>query len=306
MDEDLLFRLTTQQRLERDMNELEGVLKGIAIDGRINAAESAALRRWCDRHVLAARRPPYSELVPLVFRSIADGELDPEERGDIVAAIAAIREPSEHYNVASNDMQRLHGVLAGVGADGVLNDVEVQGLASWVDETTNLRGMWPYDELESLITRALADGVIDPDERSAVLAFCLEFTRSTVGLLVHTPFDEGFVRHGVCATDPEIHFCDRVFCFTGRAAEASRDEMSSVVSSLGGLVAASYSQQVDFLVLCALGSAAWKFNVYGRKIESAMLDRRSGRSRVQIVADADFWDAVEDAGGVRPSVHPRR
>lgn len=301
MDEQRLLQLTTKQRLDRDLHELEGILLGIAIDGQINPAESLAMQRWCNRHGATAARAPFDELVPLIQRSTEDGILDLGERRDIEAAIARIRTPNEFYNLATADMQRLHGILAGIASDGRVNDQEVAALATWLEGANNLRGMWPYDEVYSLVVRALADGAIDSEERRAILGFCAEFTRDTIDLLVRTPFDEKLVRQGVCAMDPEIVIRNRVFCFTGKTVRATRTAMCELVEKLGGRGVDVYSRLVDYLVICSAGSAAWAFTVYGRKIEAAMQDRRAGDSRVMIVQEADFWDAVEDAGGARPA-----
>lgn len=150
------------------------------------------LSRWCKRHSRASMRHPFDELVPMIEQSVEDGTLDLDEREDIESAIAQISSPNPLYNVATSDMQRLHGILPGIGADCSLNDEEARGLSRWLDETTSLRGSWPYDEVNSLVTRALADGVIDDAERKAILGFCREFGGQVVDLLVSTPFDEGW------------------------------------------------------------------------------------------------------------------
>lgn len=77
-------RFTGRQRIERDLHSLEGILKGIALDGRILPAEVAALRRWCADHEYAAKRSPFDELIPRVRAAVDDGVLDAEERADIL------------------------------------------------------------------------------------------------------------------------------------------------------------------------------------------------------------------------------
>lgn len=290
-----LLAVTAPQRLDRDLHELEGIVRGIAIDGKINSDESRALSRWCATHEEAAFRSPFNELLPKIQDSIADGVLDLQEREDIEWLIARCRTPNEFYNVATSDMQRLHGVLAGVGADGVVNDREAHGLVDWLDNVACLRGCWPYDEIDSLLTRALADGKIDPQEHRVLLAFCQQFASEVAHLLVKTPFDEEFVRYGVCAVQPTILFDGRFFCATGTSPRRKRQDIYSAIAELGGIPQDNMSEQLDYLVVCDGGNRAWAFSSYGRKIERAMQMRRQG-SRVAIVSEADLWDALEDRG----------
>lgn len=62
-------------------------------------------------------------------------------------------------------VDRLKGILAGISSDYILHDGEIAGLYKWVNEHEFLRKTPPFDELFTILDNALADQVIDPDER---------------------------------------------------------------------------------------------------------------------------------------------
>jgi len=81
-----------------------------------------------------------------------------------------------------------------------------------------------------------------------------------------------------------IEFPRRAFLFTGRLAMGSRKTVESAVVARDGKVASSVSNRLDYLIVGVLGTDAWQFSRYGRKIEAAMENKRSaGRNRSGLV-----------------------
>lgn len=287
------FQYTTRARLDKAINTLLGIIEGIALDGVIAPAEQRYLEDWLDAHREAAALHPYSELVPIVARAIDDGELDSEERADILWLCEKLRSTS-YYDQTSADMQRLHAMLGGVASDGVVSHTELSAMRKWLDDHEHLRTLWPYDEVSTLITGVLADGRIDDAEHELLRAFFGGFieepqTASPSGSLVPASTVPG----GVCATCPEIEFGGMKFCFTGESARYSRHELIETVERLGGTVTGTVSGKTNFLVVGSEGNPCWAYACYGRKIEKAMDLRRSG-ARIVIVHEFDFHDAVAD------------
>jgi NAD-dependent DNA ligase len=190
-------------------------------------------------------------------------------------------------------MQRLHGILAGIGADGVVSEVELLGLQDWMEKAEHLKGAWPYDEVESLITHVLSDQRIDEDEHRFLVAFTQDFLRSTNGLILESPYDEDLIRAGVCAAAPDVEFIGKLFCVTGTSPRKSRREMETIIAELGGRPHLRVVSDLDYLVVAAEGNAHWAYSCYGRKVEAAMALRREG-ARLTIVHETDFWDAVRE------------
>lgn len=300
MADSAVTRFTHRQDLDRDLNELEGLVRGIALDGRVVREEADSLERWCSRERSRKAAGPLREACDLIREAVSDGFLDDEERADILHLCGRLKSPSPFYSVATADMQRLHGLLAGVGADGLVNEAELRGLREWIEGIQQLRGTWPYDEIDALVTSVLSDGRIDEQEQRFLAGFTREFLNSTRNLVLEAPFDEELVRHGVCAVQPEIAFPGRHFCITGSSRRVSRKQIESVIVKLGGLHRPRVTRDLNYLVVAADRSLSWAFSCYGRKVEAAMVLRKEG-SDVAIVHESDFWDAAADLGIEPPS-----
>ena len=177
------------------------------------------------------------------------------------------------------------------------------GLRDWMEGVENLKGTWPYDEIDGLITRVLSDGKVDDEERRFLLAFTQSFLESSNGLVLESPFQEDFVRNGICAVQPEVTFEGRKFCVTGSSPRASRRLIEEVVTRLGGKAHPRVVKDLDYLVVAAERSLSWAFSCYGRKVEAAMELRRSG-ARLTLVHESDFWDAARDHGMDAPPTLP--
>ena len=298
MDSDLrpYFRFTGKGRLDKSINSLLGLLEGIAIDGQVTPGEVAMLGMWLADHRDVATRHPFSELVPAVAGAVADGILDPEEREDLLWLCRRLRS-TEFYDTVTADLQRLHAVVGGIAADGVITTDEMRGLSDWLTEHEHLKTCWPYDEIETLTTKALGDGHIDEAEHKMLLEFFTEFLAVLDERTVVRPvaFDGPEMTIGaLCSVAPEVTFAARSFCFTGASSRFKRADFEDLVHSLGGEPLANVTAKLHYLVIGAEGNPCWAFACYGRKVEKAVALRRKG-VRVVILHENDFHDAVQDA-----------
>ena len=191
-------------------------------------------------------------------------------------------------------MQKLHAIMAGIGADGVINVEELKGLLSWIGEHEHLKTCWPYDEVESLVLGVLSDKKIDPQEHEVLMRFFGEFVSILDNKTIVNPaFFEGSNIVGLCSVCPEISFADAVFCLTGASFKYTRNEFEAVIAKHGGLAAGTVSKKVNYLVVGGDGNPCWAYACYGRKVEKAVELRKQGHPIV-IVHENDFHDAVLD------------
>lgn len=281
------------------LRELEGLLKGIALDGKIQPVEVLALRQWCSSGGRDPTRPPFSEVIAKVEAAIADGQLDEEERADLLWMCERATSPNSYYDLAGADMERLSGLLAGVGADRRVTEEELAGIREWLGTVQYLKGTWPYDETEAALTRILADGRIDEDEQRFLVAFTRSFLDATPARRAGTDLGADFLRYGACAVDPSITFRGRKFCVTGVGPPAGRSKMARAIAQLGGVPVLQVGPDLDYLVVAAERDVAWAFSCFGRKVEEAIALRQEGRP-VTIVHEDDFWKAAAAQGLQRP------
>jgi tellurite resistance protein len=289
-------RFTRPQRVDKAIHMLEGIIKGVAADSKITKEEATCLQRWCSEHHDIRKKPPFDELLAKLDAALADGVLDEEEQKDILWFCRKLSTGNEYFDGVTSDLQRLQGMLIGIADDGVITKDELEQLAQWMEAHTDLKAAWPYDEIDSLLTAVLADGKIDPDEHKLLLEFCQEFLRKAPSVEHKQQVGDTLVVKGVCAVCPEITIKDHLFCFTG-AATRPRSKMARLVEDRGGSVVKNMRRDVDYLIVGGKGNKAWAFSCYGRKVEEAVHLRKAGHP-VQIVHEFDFWDELEDTGGV--------
>jgi BRCA1 C Terminus (BRCT) domain len=293
-DHQQYVKFTSRARLDKAVNSLSGIIEGISIDGAINASELGFLHIWLSEHAEFQDRHPFNEFVPVVQAAVADGVLTLDEREDIIWLCERLRS-TEYYDKTTADLQRLHAMVGGIVADGVISAEELRGLSLWLQDHEHLKTCWPYDEIDSLVTAVLADKKIDEREHKMLKDFFGEFIAVLDDRTITSPqVTEGATLVGLCAVCPEIEFEDSKFCFTGASARYTRSQLVDTVSRLGGEFVSSVTAKVKYLVIGAEGNPCWAYACYGRKVEKAVELRKSG-VRLLIIHENDFHDAVADS-----------
>ncbi len=295
------FHFTKKQRIDKAVHTLTGLLRGVALDDELNAAEIAEIVNWTNDHRDLVARHPFCELIPTLDRMMEDGVIDPDEQEDLLWLCKNLTPDSNYFSEITHDIQQLHGILHGILADDVISTEEVTKLREWIEENEQMKGTYPYDELDSLLLEVLKDGKVDAKEEALLKGFFEDFFSYSFAKRVHRESDrvkskltKEFTLPGVCSNCPEIEFQGRVFTFTGQSAKGKRSELVESISKLGGQFSSGITQKTEYLVIGAAGNPCWAFSCYGRKVEKAVEYRKAGRPIV-IVHESDFWDAVEDS-----------
>jgi hypothetical protein len=286
------FKFTGPQRLNRAVHELHGILLGVTADAKVNDRELSRLNQWITDHREFRDRQPFKEVFGMLSTVLADGIVDESELADLFWMCSRFSDENEYYNEVTADMQRLQGLMAGIAADSIITAEEITALDQWMAKREHLKGCWPFDDLESVITHALKDGKISAEEQSQLLRFFGEFSTSPGQKAVKVTEDLiDFAIGGVCALAPELVFPERVFCLTGTSERAPRSEIQKLIVARGGVCSKSLTKKVHYLVVGCEGNPCWAFSCYGRKVEEAMKLRKDGHKLV-IVHEVDFWDHI--------------
>jgi hypothetical protein len=300
-DHEPYFKFTRRQRVDLAIHTLEGILKGIAIDGQIQPAECRELYNWYNEHRQLIAYHPFSELVPVVQAALADGVISTEERDDLLWLCKNMSAGSFFYDEITNDIQVLHGMLHGILTDDVVTEEEIKALSEWIETNSHLKGTYPFDEIDSLLTMVLQDGKLDDKEKSLLKDFFEDFISYSSAKRSEQAKSEKVNKKemrltGICAVCPVIEFPNHVFCFTGASRRATRHDLARQVESRGGVFTNTVTKNLDYLVIGAAGNPCWAYGCYGRKVEQAIKYRREG-SKLILVHENDFWDAIEDSKG---------
>ena len=224
-------RFHPRSQFEKSVNSLLGIIEGIAIDRFISRDELDLLQLWVEEHSSVRERHPYNELLPHLESALSDHVLSTDEHADLVWLCRRLASP-EYFDRATSDIQRLHGIIGGIVADGRITESELRGLQVWLGEHEHLKSCWPYDEIDSLVTAVMRDGKIDDSEHRLLKAYFSEFISVLDdNVITQPPILEGGSVKGICASCPDIQFAGAVFCFTGKSARYDRASLASMVEA---------------------------------------------------------------------------
>jgi hypothetical protein len=124
-------RFTTRARVDKAVQTLQGFVRGITIDGELNAEEVAELMNWGREYADLLGKALFNELKAKLDEIMADGQIDSEEQEDLLWVCRNLSPESDYYDAVTHDIQQLHGIMHGIMADGRVTMEEALG-AQWV------------------------------------------------------------------------------------------------------------------------------------------------------------------------------
>lgn len=180
----------------------------------------------------------------------------------------------------------LLGIARGLMADAELTDSEIRFLHDWLEERHAMTSSFPGNVIQQRIKDVLEDNVVTEEERSHLV--------ETLNLLIEDRLEE--LAEQVDLTElwfdevGLIEFNRSRFCLTGNFVYGPKDVCKTAIEQRGGVVAPSVGEEVQFLVVGALGVDEWRSGGLGAKIEKAMRLRATGKP-VKIIPE-DSWAAL--------------
>jgi len=289
----------------RAIHVLEGILKGIAADKKINIEEMYELKRWLDNHKNLSDVYPFSEAYELIDSVLEDGIIDKEEQEEILDFCNSFEALDGPIDRLTKEMRNLHGFLHGIIADKRVNKKELKALQKWMKYHKSNLHKWPFDELYILINTILKDGIVTEEEQREFIDFTKGFIEDKAENAKKDP--SVFVNRWMNSDAPTLKTIDRIidknikikiskktFCFTGQMKSGKRKDMQNKVAEIGGIPMNNISRKTDYLVIGALSNPCWAYSTYGRKIEAVMNNRKMGIN-TYILHEDDFISAIETA-----------
>ena len=120
----------------------------------------------------------FNEILPALYLVFEDGKIDLEEAEGILWLCDKFLDKKQsdlYFNMVTSSIQRLEGILHGIISDNTITDSELQELWDWLNDNEQMQGLYPYDEVYSLLLAAREDGVISADEKKYVACVLLHF-----------------------------------------------------------------------------------------------------------------------------------
>lgn len=192
--------------------------------------------------------------------------------------------------IVRKSLNNLMGVVNGLVCDNQLADIEIQFLATWLEENRHIADQYPANIVFRRVREVLADGVITDEERADLLADLKvisgnEFLETGAALPAHIAavFDD----------DPYVEVENRLFVLTGKFLFGTRSACERAILKRGGMVASSVSRRTNYLVVGTMASPAWIEQNFGRKIQKAAELAASGDAEIAVVREPDWAIALK-------------
>lgn len=282
--------------LDRSIHLLEGLLKGIAFDQKINSKEIDELNHWIAQHEAYRRYYPYTVLIPLLASVLADLIITEDEKQDILWFCDKVSTDNLFYDLVFSDLQRLKGIMHGILSDKIIRDEEVMSLEAWLDDNQHLKGHYPYDELVSILHNILEDRLISEKEKTLLERYFVEFIQdASLSAYSTEEINELKARislNALCATEPNLAIEGKYIAITGQLKRYEKAQLIERIKALGGTYRQHVTEDLDYLIICDESALMWGFEPYGRKIDQALSLRASGHP-IAIVQKKDFRNYIK-------------
>lgn len=288
----------------RALHVLEGLLKGIASDQKINKKEVEELKKWLDNHKNHNHVYPFSEVYEIVSDIIYDGMISQGLLNELLYFCNSIETGRGPIDLLTKEMRNLHGFIHGIIADEKVTSEELRALRRWMNYHNSNINKWPFKETYELINKILADGIVTKEEQKEFIEFAKGFAEKKVANQERDP--SVFVNQWMNSDSPSLKTIDqiidrvdieiegRTFCFTGQAEYGNRKDLHTLLKLHDGTPKKSVVTYLDYLVIGAKSNPCWAYSTYGRKIEKAMKYKQEGY-QVAIIHEKDFIKAIEEA-----------
>ena len=241
------LRFCNKQNLNKALVTLKGILNAVNFDGVINRAEIKEIYGWIEEHESVENLNPFNEIIPILADACDKNNIENEVLEDLHWFLDKKLDDNHFYDAVTNDLQNLQGLLHGIIADLTVGEEEVKMLSNWLHSHEHLSGLWPYDEVYSLLISVLQDKKVDEVEANYLKLFFSEFVQLSTNSQINLKRSLGDekITHGICSVDPNIEFRERKFCFTGESIRASRKDISGIVASYVNTPVVLFTLKID-------------------------------------------------------------
>ncbi|WP_336931179.1 BRCT domain-containing protein [Acinetobacter tandoii] len=267
---------------DKSINTFLGFLEGVTIDGKINEKEIDAIIQW--HKGMPELNTSQFEMLFKVLSEITTSDGISDEEKDRFIKVLNLFKSTEFYKKHTADVQRLHGVLAGLVCDTDLILDELICLNTWLKDHDHLEEDILYQEIFSALRPLRTKKTLSTAEINSIFKLITRYV---------DPDDHGQLKKCVDSNDnPDFYkgfitLEEAVYCFTGASTRFKKNEWKALVENNGGKFVDDMTLKVDYLVICNKGNSAWAHVSYGRKFEQAKKWQNEGNN-IKIITEDDF------------------
>jgi NAD-dependent DNA ligase len=276
----------TPQRLQKDFNNIIGIVEGVMADEVLQKEEIDSIINWILSTKIYENQKPYNQLTLMLADAIEDGHISDEERKDIIWFCKNYLEKNQYYELFTAKIQELHGLLEALSFDSILYDVEIDYLENWLNNHQFLQKTYPFDFICNQVYMVKYENCEESIKLEAInklleLGKCFESFKvgscnSNSDLVEHLKTDI------FLSPKTEIDFDGKYVCVKGESKEFKRSIIHKNLESKGANILKAVSNKIDYLIICENKSTCWAFSTYGRKVEKVIELKNKG-SNVDVI-----------------------
>lgn len=264
-----------------------GFFEGLFLDGEIHTQELQALVTWVETYPNCIDIPHFENLYRLLVKSYESPSFLLENKSEIQSLFQQFKN-SKFFIRGTADIQRLHGLMAGVICDQNLRSTEVIELKRWLEQKEYLNEHFIYDEIYKILNK-LKYGENVSHELKFELIDCLKkyVNIDDYGLPLAAVSSQSNNFINLDFYHDVLVFSNLSYCFTGASVNYLKSDWKEIVESKGGLFTDSLTKKVDYLVICNKGNPNWAQMSYGRKFEQAR-KMQNENNKIRIITEDHF------------------
>ncbi|MGM7369438.1 BRCT domain-containing protein, partial [Acinetobacter baumannii] len=230
-----------------------GFFEGLFLDGRVRLQEIEALIKWVEQYPDAVTVPHFEPLYQVLLKAAEDPQFLLANHQEVQTHLDLFKN-SKYFKEHTCDVQRLHGVLAGLACDSDYTDDEVLALNAWLDRYDYLKDDPIYKEIIVALNHVRILNRVSGDTK--------EVLRLTLGKYIQLN-NFGLPQVRVSSTEDNknpdfyhgnVELIGKTICLTGASARYSKAEWKKVIESQGGIFKDDLTKTVDYLVICNKGN----------------------------------------------------
>ncbi|WP_151839280.1 BRCT domain-containing protein [Acinetobacter junii] len=263
-----------------------GFFEGLFLDGRVRLQEIEALIKWVEHYPEAVSVPHFDSLYQVLIKSAEDPDFLLVKNKEIQEQLSIFRN-SKYFIEHTCDVQRLHGVLAGIASDSDYSDDEILALNVWLEKHNHLKNDPIYKEIILALNHVRVLNRVSNDTKEV-----LRLTLAKYIQLNNFGLPQVRVTSSEDNKNPDfyhgnVEIVGKTICLTGASTRYTKAEWKNVIESQGGIFKDDLTKTVDYLVICNKGNSSWAHMSYGRKFEQALKWQKEG-SDIRILTEDDF------------------
>ena len=255
-------------KLESNINDLYGIIKGISYDNVINDEEIILIKKWLDENIKFKNYSVFLKIINNLTNILEDNVIDDYERIMLLNLVQPIND-SKIYSDSTLALQVLQGILKGIVVDNKINEKEILSLEIWLKNNSFLSDIYPYNKVFMIVENVLKDRIISSEEFENLKVSFNEL------LNPYKEFDT-------------IDLTNKTYCLTGDFKYGKKNNVSDLLAKYGAIEKNSVSSKLDFLFIGSLGSQSWKFGNAGGKILRAQEFQEKG-SNIKIIGEDELF-----------------